>query len=74
MDRESLMKNAIQGSQGTSLVAQWLRFRASKAEGVCPIPAQGTKIPHATGMAKKVGGKKGSWGPKRIQRKPDIWK
>ena len=58
MDRESLMKNAIQGSQGTSLVAQWLRFRASKAEGVCPIPAQGTKIPHATGMAKKVGGKR----------------
>ena len=56
MDRESLMNNAIQGSQGTSLVVQRLRFHASNAEGVCSIPAQGTKIPHATGMAKKVGG------------------
>ena len=50
------MNNAIQGSQGTSLVVQWLRFHASNVEGVCSIPSQGTKIPHATGMAKKVGG------------------
>ena len=39
MDRESLRNNAIQGSQGASLVVQWLGFHASNAEGVCSILA-----------------------------------
>ena len=29
-----------------SLVAQWLRFRASNADGTILIPGWGTKIPH----------------------------
>ena len=53
MDRESLMNNAIQGSQGTSLVVQWLRFHASNAGGVGLGPGWGTKIPHAVRMHEK---------------------
>ena len=34
-------------SLGTSLVGQWLRFRASTAGGTCSIPGQETKSPHA---------------------------
>lgn len=32
---------------GTSLALQWLRLHNSIAGGVCLIPGQGTKIPHA---------------------------
>ena len=31
----------------TSLVAQWLRFWASRAKSMGSIPGQGAKIPHA---------------------------
>ena len=31
----------------TSLVVQWLRLYAPNAEGMGPIPGQGSKIPHA---------------------------
>ena len=34
-------------SEGTSLVAQWLRLHVSTAGGLDSIPGQGTKIPHA---------------------------
>ena len=34
--------------KGTSLVVQWLRFRAPNAGGVGSIPGRGTEIPHAT--------------------------
>ena len=33
---------------GTSLVVQWLRLQAPKAEGLGLIPVWGTKISHAT--------------------------
>ena len=33
-------------TEGTSLVAQWLRIHASTAGGVGSIPGWGTKIPH----------------------------
>ena len=33
--------------QGSSLLVQWLRLHAVKAEGVGSISDQGTKIPHA---------------------------
>ena len=39
---------------GTSLVVQWLRLRAFNAGGVGLIPGRGTKIPHATQVAKKI--------------------
>ena len=34
-------------------MVQWLRLCAPIAEGIGSIPGQGTKIPHAVGMAKK---------------------
>ena len=34
-------------NHGTSLVVQWLRLRASNAEGMGSIPGRGTRIPHA---------------------------
>ena len=33
---------------GTSLVVQWLRLGAPKAEGPDSIPGQGCHMPHAT--------------------------
>ena len=36
----------------TSQVVQWLRLCAPNAEGMGLIPGQGTKIPHAVGVAK----------------------
>ena len=39
-------------NEGTSLVVQWLRLHAPNAEGMGLIPGQGTKIPHAVGVAK----------------------
>ena len=33
---------------GTSLAVQWVRLHASTSGGMGSIPAQGTKIPHAT--------------------------
>ena len=33
--------------QGTFLVVQWLRLYAPNRGGMCSIPGQGTKIPHA---------------------------
>ena len=38
---------------GTSLAVQWLRFCASTAGCTGSIPGQGTKIPHASGVAGK---------------------
>ena len=44
----------LKGTQeGTSLVAQWLRLRASNARGVGLLPGQGTKSPHATWRSQK---------------------
>ena len=37
----------------TSLAVQWLRLRASTAEGAGSIPSQGPKIPHAKGQSQK---------------------
>ena len=39
---------------GTSLVVYRLGLCASNAWGPCPIPGQGTKIPHAMGATKPV--------------------
>ena len=41
---------------GTSLEVQQLRLSASPAGGMGLTPGQGTKIPHATCVAKKWGG------------------
>ena len=38
---------------GTTLAVQWLRLRASNAEGTGSIPGRGTKIPRATQCSKK---------------------
>ena len=38
---------------GTSLVVQWLRLHASTAGGAGLSPGQGTKVPQASGAAKK---------------------
>jgi len=40
--------------QGTPLVVQWLRFRASNAGGTGLIPGQGTEIPHAVKHGQKI--------------------
>ena len=40
-------------SMGTSLVVQWLRLRASNAEGESLIPGPGTKIPHVGQCSQK---------------------
>ena len=37
----------------TSLAVQWLRLRASTAEGAGSIPSQGTNIPNAKGQSQK---------------------
>ena len=37
----------------TFLEVQWLRLDAPNAEGMCSIPSQGTKIPHAAQCGKK---------------------
>ena len=37
---------------GAFLPVQWLRLHASSARGTGSICGQGTKIPHATGVAK----------------------
>ena len=39
---------------GASLAVQWLRFHAAIAGGLGSIPGQGTKITHATLVAKKL--------------------
>ena len=39
---------------GTSLAVQWLRFHASTAGGVGPIPGQGNEIPHAPWCGQKI--------------------
>ena len=38
---------------GDSMVIQWLEIHTSTAGGRCSIPGWGTKILHATSMAKK---------------------
>ena len=38
----------------TSLMAQWLRFHASKAHGMDSTPGQRTKIPHTAWHNQKV--------------------
>ena len=43
---------------GTFLVVQWLRLCASNAGSTGSIPHQGTKIPYASGVAKKLKKKK----------------
>ena len=40
--------------QGTSLVVQWLRLRASTAGGTGLILGWGTKIPHAERCSQKL--------------------
>ena len=40
--------------RGASLVVQWLRLEASNAGGMGSIPAQGTKILHATQHGQKI--------------------
>ena len=47
------IKNNNKKNLGTSLVAQWLRLRASNAEGAGSIPGQGTRIPHAMRRSQK---------------------
>ena len=39
---------------GTSLVVHWLRLHVSNAGDVGSIPGQGTKVPHATVLAKRL--------------------
>ena len=39
--------------EGTSLVVQWLRLRASNSGSMGSIPGQGTKIPHAVWHSQK---------------------
>ena len=46
--------NKIKIIVGTSLAVQWLRLRASNAGVAGSIPGQGTKIPRAHGVAKKI--------------------
>ena len=41
-------------TQGTSLVAQWLRLRTPNAQGMGSSLAQGTKIPHAVWCNQKI--------------------
>ena len=43
---------------GTSLAVQWLRFRASNAEGTGSITGWGPKIPHAARRDQKLRKKK----------------
>ena len=43
---------------GTSLAVQWLRCWTSTAGGMCSIPGQGTKIPHALQPEKEKKNKK----------------
>ena len=38
----------LKSLEGTSLVVQWLRLRASAMMGTGSIPGWGTKIPHAS--------------------------
>ena len=45
-------QNSTKENLRTSLVVEWLRLRASNAEGMGSIPGQGTKIPHPQGVAK----------------------
>ena len=47
------MKKISKVNVGTSLVVQWLRVRASNAEGVGSIPGQGNEILHAAFCSQK---------------------
>ena len=51
---ESLAFLLNSSASGTSLVVQWLRLCPSTAGGMSSIPAQGTKIPHATWWPKQT--------------------
>ena len=46
------------GKEGTPLAFQWLRLRASTAEGAGLIPRQGTKVLHAEERSQEIGEKK----------------
>ena len=46
-------KSQNQRETGTSLVVQWLRLCTPSAGGMCSIPGQRTKIPHAMQHSQK---------------------
>ena len=46
-------KNNKRGGDQNSLVVQWLRLHASRAQGTGSIPGQGTKISQVHGSAKE---------------------
>ena len=43
----------LKAGKRSSLVVQWLEHSASTAEGLGPIPGQGTNIPHASQCIQK---------------------
>ena len=51
--REEGGKNNGRGGDQSSLVAQWLRLHASRAQGTGSIPGQGTKISQVHDSAKE---------------------